>query len=69
MLRKWKKPVVTNWTELYSMDILGYSAAEATLGLRATKGDVNHAANYINETKEKRTERRKKAKAEEILKK
>ncbi|XP_018565232.1 NEDD8 ultimate buster 1 isoform X1 [Anoplophora glabripennis] len=48
---------------------LGYSPAEATLGLRATKGDVNYAANYINETKEKRAERRKKAKAEEILKK
>ncbi|XP_018565233.1 NEDD8 ultimate buster 1 isoform X2 [Anoplophora glabripennis] len=47
----------------------GYSPAEATLGLRATKGDVNYAANYINETKEKRAERRKKAKAEEILKK
>ncbi|KAJ8922694.1 hypothetical protein NQ315_007727 [Exocentrus adspersus] len=46
---------------------LGYSPAEATLGLRATKGDVNLAANYINENKEKRAERRKKAKAEEIL--
>ncbi|KAJ8927192.1 hypothetical protein NQ314_020468 [Rhamnusium bicolor] len=45
------------------------SPAEATLGLRATKGDVNEAAKYIEDNREKRTESRKKAKAEEILKK
>lgn len=63
--------VCLDWycTKLQSINILGYSAAEATLGLRATKEDVNQAANYINETKEKRAERRKKAKAEEILQK
>lgn len=45
----------------------GYSPAEARLGLRATHGDVNLAANYINEQREKRTESRKKAIAETIL--
>ncbi|KAK4886374.1 hypothetical protein RN001_002645 [Aquatica leii] len=46
---------------------LGYSAAEARLGLRATRGDVNLAANYINENREKRTESRRKAMAERII--
>ncbi|KAF2899522.1 hypothetical protein ILUMI_06657 [Ignelater luminosus] len=46
---------------------LGYSTAEARLGLRATHGDVNLAANYINENREKRAESRKKALAEKIL--
>ncbi|KAF5282197.1 hypothetical protein FQR65_LT02894 [Abscondita terminalis] len=46
---------------------LGYSAAEARLGLRATHGDVNLAANYINENREKRAESRRKAMAERIL--
>lgn len=32
-----------------------------------TRGDVNHAANYINENREKRKEARKKALAEQIL--
>ncbi|XP_056638844.1 NEDD8 ultimate buster 1-like isoform X1 [Diorhabda sublineata] len=48
---------------------LGYTTTEATLGLRATRGDVNRAANYINENREKREEARKKAKAEAILEK
>lgn len=43
--------------------------AEARLGLRATHGDVNLAANYINENREKRAESRKKALAEKILQK
>ncbi|KAJ8984421.1 hypothetical protein NQ317_012484 [Molorchus minor] len=48
---------------------LGYTPAEATLGLRATNGDVNLSANYIKENREKRAEGRKRAKAEEILRK
>lgn len=48
---------------------LGYTTTEATLGLRATRGDINQAANYINESREKREEGRKKAKAEAILEK
>lgn len=43
--------------------------AEARLGLRATGGDVNMAANYIDENRQKRYESRKKAKAEKILEK
>ncbi|KAK5643497.1 hypothetical protein RI129_007342 [Pyrocoelia pectoralis] len=46
---------------------LGYSAAEARLGLRVMHGDVNRAANYINENREKRMESRRKAHAEKIL--
>ncbi|CAH1964750.1 unnamed protein product [Acanthoscelides obtectus] len=46
---------------------LGYTPTEATLGLRATNGDVNHAANYIKENMEKRAESRKKARAEAEL--
>nr|CAH7722938.1 unnamed protein product [Callosobruchus chinensis] len=46
---------------------LGYTPTEATLGLRATNGDVNLAANYINENREKRAQCRKKAKAEAEL--
>nr|CAI5842294.1 unnamed protein product [Callosobruchus analis] len=46
---------------------LGYTSTEATLGLRATNGDVNQAANYINENREKRAQSRKKAKAEAEL--
>ncbi|KAG5898600.1 hypothetical protein JTB14_020976 [Gonioctena quinquepunctata] len=48
---------------------LGYTMAEATIGLRATKGDVNQAANYINENREKRAESRKKAQAQAIYEK
>ncbi|XP_072397849.1 NEDD8 ultimate buster 1-like isoform X2 [Diabrotica undecimpunctata] len=48
---------------------LGYSSKEATLGLRAARGNVNEAANYINENREKRAEGRKKAEAEAILEK
>lgn len=48
---------------------LGYSAAEARLGLRATNGDVNIAANYINENREKRAQSRRKAKADRIFRK
>lgn len=47
--------------------MLGYSIAEARLGLRATNGDVNLAANYINEKREKRAQSRRKAKADRIL--
>ncbi|XP_063904141.1 NEDD8 ultimate buster 1-like [Zophobas morio] len=46
---------------------LGYSMAEARLGLRATGGDVNKAANYIDENRNSRVQARQKAKAEEIL--
>ncbi|KAF5302202.1 hypothetical protein FQA39_LY10241 [Lamprigera yunnana] len=46
---------------------LGYSAIEGRIGLRATHGDINLAANYINENREKRAEHRKKAMAEKIL--
>lgn len=48
---------------------LGYSTAEARVGLRAVGGDVNLAANYIDENRQKRYESRKKAKAEKILEK
>ncbi|XP_028146544.1 NEDD8 ultimate buster 1 [Diabrotica virgifera virgifera] len=48
---------------------LGYTSKEATLGLRAARGNVNEAANYINENREKRAEGRKKAEAEAILEK
>lgn len=46
---------------------LGFSPAEARLGLRTHHGDLNLAANYINENRLKRSEARKKALAEEIL--
>ncbi|KAK9870279.1 hypothetical protein WA026_006366 [Henosepilachna vigintioctopunctata] len=46
---------------------LGYTITEARIGLRATHGDINAAANYINEVREKKKESRRKAKAEEIL--
>lgn len=49
--------------------IKGYTPAEANIGLRATKGDINMAANYINENREKREESRKKAKAARIMEK
>lgn len=48
---------------------LGFSTAEARLGLRATHGDVNLAANYITENRQSRVESRRKAKAERILQK
>jgi hypothetical protein len=48
---------------------LGYSMAEARLGLRANGGDVNKAANYIDENRNKRLQVRKRAMAEEILQK
>ncbi|CAG9859185.1 unnamed protein product [Phyllotreta striolata] len=48
---------------------LGYTTKEATIGLRATRGDVNRAANYINENRNKRVEGRRKAEAEAILEK
>ncbi|KRT81584.1 Ubiquitin [Oryctes borbonicus] len=48
---------------------LGYSPAEARLGLRATNGDINMAANYINEKRNAREESRRKAMAERIFKK
>ncbi|KAL1505617.1 hypothetical protein ABEB36_005141 [Hypothenemus hampei] len=48
---------------------LGYSLAEARLGLRATGGDVTLAVNYIDENREKRYESRRKALAEEVLEK
>lgn len=38
----------------------GFSVAEARIGLRATQGDVNAAAEYINSNREKRKESRKK---------
>ncbi|CAH1183807.1 unnamed protein product [Ceutorhynchus assimilis] len=52
-----------------ALEELGYTTAEARLGLRATKGDVNRAANYINENRQKRYEARKKALAQKILEK
>ncbi|RZC43159.1 NEDD8 ultimate buster 1-like [Asbolus verrucosus] len=48
---------------------LGYSMAEARLGLRANNGDVNRAANYIDENRNRRLQTRKKAMAETILQK
>lgn len=48
---------------------MGFSIAESRIGLRATQGDINLAANYINENRERRRESRKRAKAEEILQK
>lgn len=47
--------------------VSGYSVAEARLGLRATNGDVNLAANYINENRKIRSESRKRAMADKIL--
>lgn len=43
---------------------LGYSVAEARIGLRATQGNVNAAAEYINNNREKRIESRKKTQEE-----
>lgn len=46
---------------------LGFSPAEARLGLRATNGDVNLAANYITENRKSRSEKRRRAMADKIL--
>lgn len=48
---------------------LGFTPAEARLGLRASGGDVNMAANYIKENRDKRAQSRHKTLTEEILKK
>ncbi|XP_017786939.1 PREDICTED: NEDD8 ultimate buster 1-like [Nicrophorus vespilloides] len=48
---------------------LGYTVPEARLGLRSTHGDVNLAANYINDNRNKRIDSRKKALTEKLLKK
>ncbi|GJQ65644.1 hypothetical protein Trydic_g7734 [Trypoxylus dichotomus] len=48
---------------------LGYSPAEARLGLRATSGDTNMAANYINEKRNAREESRRRAMAQRIFRK
>lgn len=47
----------------------GYSVAEARIGLRATNGNVNAAAEYINMNREKRKESRKKTLEEWALNK
>ncbi|KAK9728684.1 UBA/TS-N domain [Popillia japonica] len=58
-----------NEQSLQNLVELGYSHAEARLGLRATNGDVNMAANYINEKRNLREESRRKAVAESIFRK
>lgn len=58
-----------NGSSIFEILFIGYTSAEATVGLRATKGDINRAANYINENREKREESRKKAQAALILEK
>ncbi|XP_076255328.1 NEDD8 ultimate buster 1-like [Rhynchophorus ferrugineus] len=58
-----------NENSILALVELGYSETEAKIGLRAVGGDVNLAANYINENRQKRYESRKKAIAEEILNK
>lgn len=52
-----------------SVILVGYSPAEARLGLRATNGEINSAANYINENRKLRQESRQKGVAERIFKK
>ncbi|CAH0561061.1 unnamed protein product [Brassicogethes aeneus] len=56
-------------TGLMSLVELGFSPAEARLGLRVSRGDVNRAANFVNENREKRKEARQKAMADEIMEK
>lgn len=46
---------------------VGFSVAEARLGLRATQGNMDAAANFINEKRELRAESRRQAKKEKIL--
>lgn len=48
---------------------LGYTIAEARLALRVNDGQLDRAANYIDENRKKRNESRKRALAEEILEK
>ncbi|XP_066257356.1 NEDD8 ultimate buster 1-like [Euwallacea similis] len=54
---------------LISLVEQGYSVAEARVGLRATNGDVNAAANYIHETRQTRLESQKDNLAQELLEK
>ncbi|XP_065159726.1 NEDD8 ultimate buster 1-like [Atheta coriaria] len=60
-------PLKVDEGSLMALVELGFSEAEGRIGLRATNGDVNQAANYINENRNKRIEARKKALAEKIL--
>lgn len=55
--------------KLMALVELGFSIAEARLGLRATFGNVDAAAEYINEQREKRTNSRKKNLEEFLLNK
>ncbi|GLV37083.1 uncharacterized protein CBL_02086 [Carabus blaptoides fortunei] len=55
--------------KLMALVELGFSVAEARLGLRATHGNVDAAAEYINENREQRTKSRKKALEDWILNK
>lgn len=55
-------------TSLCTLIELGYSPAEARLGLRATHGDVNGAANYITRNREERAQKRRDAHEREKLK-
>ena len=45
----------------------GFTSVEATMGLRATHGDVNKAAEFITENRKQREEARRKAAAERIF--
>ncbi|XP_066154361.1 NEDD8 ultimate buster 1-like [Euwallacea fornicatus] len=72
LLRKVEEELETLHVDEQSLISLveqGYSVAEARLGLRATSGDVNAAANYIHETRQTRLESRKKNLAQELLEK